>query len=387
MIAKLSESQQLLQESLRQFVAQEIAPHAAAWDRDSHFPQQAIAQCAQMGLAGMMVGKDLGGAEMTTMDYVIAMEEIARGCASTAVILSVNNSLVLDPLQRFGTPAQQQKYIPPLARGEKLGCFALTEPSAGSDAGSQRTIYHDAGDHFVVTGSKNFITNGPQADTCILFATQDRAMKNKGISAFIVERTFPGFSLGVAEKKMGICASHTSSITLDKMKIPKDNLLGKVGDGFKIAMATLDGGRIGIAAQAVGIAAAALAAATQYAQERHQFGTRIADFQGLRWMLTDMAMAVEAARLLTYQAAMVKDRGENYSVAAAQAKLFASETANRVANKAVQIHGGYGYIREYPVERHMRDAKITELYEGTSEIQRLVIAAGMLKDATFLQPL
>lgn len=375
-----AEPQKLLRDTLREFVDSEIVPHASGWDQRHEFPAAAVKKCAEMGLCGMMVSKELGGAGMTTLDYVVAIEEISRGCASTGVILSVNNSLVLDPLCRFGTAEQQKKYVPMLAAGEQLGCFGLTEPSAGSDAGSQKTVYSDQGDHYLINGSKNFITNGPQADLCVLFATKERGMGNKGVTAFIVERKFAGYQQGKSENKMGICASGTSSLSFDGMRVPKANLLGKEFEGFKVAMQTLDGGRIGIAAQAVGIAQAALEAATSYAQERSQFGNKIASFQGLRWMLADMAVAVETARLMTWKAALTKDRGERYNFAAAQAKLFASEAANRVSNRAVQIHGGYGYIKDYPAERFMRDARITEIYEGTSEIQRLVIAAAMLKN-------
>ncbi len=376
----LAEEQRLLRESIREFVEHEIIPHAGEWDKQHRFPSEVIQKCAEMGLAGVMVPKELGGAGLTTLDYVIATEEISRGCASTGVILSVNNSLVLDPLMRFGNEAQKQKYIPPLASGEQLGCFGLTEPAAGSDAGSQKTVYREEDDCFLINGTKNFITNGPQADVCILFASKDPSLGNKGLTAFITESGFAGFNRGKAENKMGICASGTSTITVDNLRVPKENRLGAEGEGFKIAMSTLDGGRIGIAAQAVGIAQAALEAAQSYAGERVQFGRPIASFQGLRWMLADMAVTVDAARLLTWKAAVVRDRGERYTFEASQAKLFASETANRVADRAVQIHGGYGYIKEYPVERFFRDAKITGIYEGTSEIQRLVVAQKILKD-------
>jgi butyryl-CoA dehydrogenase len=377
---ELNESQILLRDSIREFVAQEIVPHAAKWDQEQCFPAEVIAKCAEMGLMGMTAPKQYGGAEMSVVDYALVIEEIARGCASTAVILSVQNSLAIGSICNFGTETQKQKYLPALASGKKIGCFAITEPAAGSDAGSQRTICTDKGDHYLINGSKNFITNAPQSDICILFATHDTALGNKGISAFIVERSFPGFIVGKSEDKLGIRASSTASLTLDNLRVPKENLLGEAKSGFKVAMSCLDAGRIGIASQALGIAQAALDAAIGYAKQREQFGKKLASFQGLRWMLVDMSVAVEAARLLTWRAAMVKDSGKRCTFYAAQAKLFASETANHVANKSVQIHGGYGYIKEYPVERHMRDARVTEIYEGTSQIQRLVIAASMLKE-------
>ena len=376
----LSEDQQLLRETLREFVDNEIVPHAAKWDAASSFPQDIIDQCAEMGLAGIVTAKEFGGAGLTTLDYAIAIEEISRGCASTGVILSVNNSLAIFPIEHYGSAELKKKYLPDLATGKKIGCFGLTEPAAGSDAAGQTTTYREEGDAYILNGSKNFITNGPEADLCIVFASRDTNLGNKAVSAFVVERDFKGYSVGKVEKKMGICASGTSSVVLENVAVPKMNLIGSVDDGFKIAMSTLDGGRIGIAAQAVGIAQAAFESAVKYAEQRQQFGKPIANFQGLRWMMTDMATSIEASRLLTWKAALAKDRGGRYSLESAQAKLFASETASRVTSKAVQIHGGYGYIKEYPVERFMRDARITEIYEGTSEIQRLVIASTILKN-------
>ena len=380
----LSEEQLLLRDSIRDFVNREIKPHAKEWDAKHQYPQVAVKMCAEMGLMGMMVPSELSGAGLSTLDYVLAIEELSKGCASVGVIVSVNNSLTLDPICRYGSEKQKQKYVPDLASGKKLGCFALTEPAAGSDAGSQKTVYVDKGDHYLINGSKNFITNGPQADVCILFATKDPSAGNKAVSAFVVERDFSGYQPGKMENKLGICASGTSSVAFDQMRVPKENLLGKEGTGFRIAMTTLDGGRIGIAAQAVGISQAALDTATKYADEREQFDQKIKNFQGLRWMIADMAVAVESARLLTWKAACKKDTGERFSMEAAQAKLFASEAANRVTNKAVQIHGGYGFIKDYDVERHFRDARITEIYEGTSEIQRLVVASTLLKDNDWL---
>jgi len=380
MVFDLTEEQRMIQEMARNFAQKEVLPKAAELDETGRYPGELVRQMAELGLMGVAVPEEYGGSGMDNICYAIAMEEIARACASTAVIMSVNNSLVCDPLLKFGTEEQKKKYLVPLASGKKLGCFGLTEPGAGSDAGSQKTTAVRNGDHYVVNGTKNFITNAPEADTCILFAMTDKEKKHKGITAFILDMKLLGVSIGKHEKKMGIKASPTSSVILEDVKIPAADRLGNDGDGFKIAMNTLDGGRIGIAAQAIGIARASLEDALAYAKERKQFGQAIAEFQAIQWMLADMATEIDAARLLAYRAAWLKDRKSRHSKESAMAKLYASETAMRAGVKGIQIHGGYGYIKEYPAERHFRDAKITEIYEGTSEIQRLVISSALLKD-------
>ncbi len=375
---ELTAEQKMIQEMVRNFAQKEVKPLAKELDEMGRFPWELVKRMGELGLMGMMVSDTYGGAGMDTISYVIAMEELAATCASTAVIATVNNSLVCDPLERFGTEEQKLKYLVPLARGEKLGCFCLTEPNAGSDAGNQQTIARLEGDQYVLNGTKNFITNAPQADIAIVFASTDRTKGHKGISAFIVEKGTEGFIVGKNEKKLGLNASGTASIILDNCRIARENLLGKEGEGFKIALTTLDGGRIGIAGQALGIARAAYEDAVNYAKERVQFGRPIAEFQAIQWMIADMATMIDAARLLAYRAAYLKDKGLRYSREASMAKLFASETAMWAATKAVQIHGGYGYMKEYNVERYFRDAKITEIYEGTSEIQRLIIASSIL---------
>jgi butyryl-CoA dehydrogenase len=364
----------------RNFAQKEVLPNAAELDETGRYPAELVRHMSELGLMGVAVPEDYGGAGMDNICYAIAIEEIARACASTAVIMSVNNSLVCDPLLKFGTEEQKKRFLVPLAKGEKLGCFGLTEPGAGSDAGSQKTTAVREGSDYVVNGTKNFITNAPEADTCILFAMTDKEKKHKGITAFILDMKLPGVTIGKHENKMGIKASPTSSVILEDVKIPVENRLVKEGDGFKVAMNTLDGGRIGIAAQAIGIARAALEDALAYAKERRQFGQPISEFQAIQWMLADMATEIDAARLLTYRAAWLKDQKAKHSKESAMAKLYASETAMRAGIKGIQIHGGYGYMKEYPAERHFRDAKITEIYEGTSEIQRLVISSALLKD-------
>jgi butyryl-CoA dehydrogenase len=380
MVFDLTEEQRMIQEMARSFAQKEVLPKAAELDETGRYPGEIVRQLAELGLMGVAVPEEYGGAGMDNICYVIAMEEIARACASTAVIMSVNNSLVCDPLMKFGTESQKKKYLVPLASGQKLGCFGLTEPGAGSDAGSQKTTAVRNGEHYIVNGTKNFITNAPEADTCILFTMTDKEKKHKGITTFILDMNTQGVTIGKHEHKMGIKASPTSSIILEDVKIPVENRLGNEGDGFKVAMNTLDGGRIGIAAQAIGIARASLEDALAYAKERKQFGQPIAEFQAIQWMLADMATEIDASRLLAYRAAWLKDRKAKHSKESAMAKLYASETAMRAGVKGIQIHGGYGYIKEYPAERHFRDAKITEIYEGTSEIQRLVIASALLKD-------
>ena len=379
MVFDLTEEQRMIQDTAREFARKEVLPKAAELDENSRFPEELIRQMAELGFMGIAVPEEYGGAGMDNVCYAIAMEEISRACASTGVIMSVNNSLACDPILKFGSEEVKREYLVPMASGKTLGCFGLTEPGSGSDAGSQKTTAVRDGDFYVVDGTKNFITNAPQADTCILFAMTDKAKAHKGITAFVVDMKSKGVSLGKHEKKMGIRASATSSIIFEEVRVPAKNRLGNEGDGFKVAMHTLDGGRIGIAAQAIGIARASLEDALSYSKDRKQFGQAICDFQAIQWMLADIATEIDAARLLTWRAAWMKDRKMRHSKESSMAKLYASEMAMRAAVKGVQIHGGYGYINEYPAERHFRDAKITEIYEGTSEIQRLVISAALLK--------
>jgi butyryl-CoA dehydrogenase len=374
----LTDEQKMIQDMARDFAAKEVAPKAAEIDKNHRYPAELVAKMAELGLMGMMVPEEQGGAGMDSISYVIAIEEISAACASTGVIMSVNNSLVCDPLQRNCTPEQAEKFLKPLASGQKLGCFGLTEPNAGSDAAGQKTTAVLDGDEWVLNGAKNFITNGNEADTAIVFAMTDKEQGTRGISTFVVEKGTPGFSIGKLEDKLGICGSSTAELVFEDCRIPKDNLLGKVGEGFKIAMVTLDGGRIGIASQALGIARAALTTAKQHALDRVQFGKPIARLQAIQWMVADMATRLDSARLLTYRAAHLKDQKKRFSREAAMGKLAASEAAMWITTKAIQILGGYGYTKEYPVERNFRDAKITEIYEGTSEIMRLVIAMNEL---------
>lgn len=377
---ELTEEQKMIQKMTRDFAEEKVKPIAAELDETSRYPEELVREMAELGLMGIAIPEEYGGAGMDNLCYAIALEEICVACASTGVIMSVNNSLVCDPLYKNGSEEQKTRYLTPLASGAKLGCFGLTEPQAGSDASNQRTRAVRDGDNWILSGHKNFITNGAEADTAIIFASTAPEKKLKGISAFIVERETPGFSVPKVEKKLGINASSTAELLFEECRIPAENLLGQEEKGFRIAMETLDGGRIGIAAQATGIARAAMEASIRYAREREQFGQPIGKFQAIQFMLSDMATEIDAARLLIYRAANLKDKGVRHSSESAMAKLFASETAMRVTTKAIQIHGGYGYIKEYPVERHFRDAKITEIYEGTSEIQRMVIAAGLLKE-------
>jgi len=364
----------------REFSRKVIAPGAAERDRNKTFPADNFKKMAELGLMGMMVPPEYNGAGADTLSYVLALQEVAYACASTAVVMSVHNSIVCETINRFGTEEQKQAYLKPLAAGEVIGAFALTEPHAGSDPVSQATRAERNGDHYIIHGTKRFITSGENAGVTIITAKTDKTKRHKGISAFIVKKGTPGFTVGKTEEKMGLCASDTTDLVFKDCPVPSDNLLGEEGDGFKIAMTALDGGRIGIAAQSVGLAQAALDAAVSYAKEREQFGQPISKFQGLRWMLADMATELEAARQLTFSAAAKKDRGERYTMQASIAKLFASEMVNHVTAKALQIHGGYGYIKEYPVERFYRDARVFTIYEGTSEIQRVVIANHLLED-------
>ncbi|MCB9378018.1 MAG: acyl-CoA dehydrogenase [Holophagales bacterium] len=377
----LSEEQVLLRDTVRRFAEDVVAPRAKEIDASGEFPIDFFRQAGELGLAGVYVPEEHGGAGMDMVAYCLAIEEISKVCASSGVILSVNNSLVCDPILRYGSDEQKRDFLTPLASGQKLGCFALTEPEAGSDAAALRSTARRDGDHYVIDGSKVFITNGTHADIAIVFASIDPEKKHRGIGAFLVPTDTPGFSRGHHEYKLGVQASGTTQLYFEEMRVPAAWRLGGEGDGFKIAMGTLDGGRIGISAQAVGIAQGAFEAALAYAKERRQFGRPISDFQAIQFYLADMAMDLDAARLLTFKAAWAKENQKRFSLEAAQAKLFSSEMAQRVSNKALQIHGGYGYTRDYDVERFFRDARITEIYEGTSEIQKLVIADWILKQA------
>lgn len=382
MYFQLSDEQKLIRETVRSFAEAELAPSAKERDENDHFDRELMFdKIAELGLAGIVFPEEYGGADSDYISYAIAVEELSRVCASTGVTLSAHLSLGANPIYMFGSEEQKQKYLIPLAEGEKLGAFGLTEPTAGSDAGGTRTTATLDGDEWVLNGSKIFITNAREAEIYIVFARTDKeAQKHHGISAFIVEKGTPGFSFGKKEEKMGIRSSLTYELVFENCRIPKENLLGVEGKGFSIAMKTLDGGRIGIAAQALGIAQGALDAAVAYSKDRKQFDTPIGSFQGVQFQLADMATQVEAARLLVYQAAFRASNGLAYGKESAMAKLFASETAMRVTTQAVQIHGGYGYTREFPVERMMRDAKITEIYEGTSEVQRLVIGTALIRE-------
>ncbi|MBC8646817.1 MAG: acyl-CoA dehydrogenase [Thermoanaerobaculia bacterium] len=381
----LTEEQQMLRAAVREFAEDVVRPRAAIIDQTGEFPREVFSQAGQLGLAGVSVPTEYGGSGMDVVSYAIVIEEISRACANTGVILSVNNSLVCDPLEKYGNEEQKRRFLVPLARGEKLGCFALTEPNAGSDAANQQTRAIREGEEYRITGQKVFITCGQAADVCLLFAMTNPEKKARGISAFLVDAETPGFDRSRHQVKLGVNASGTVEIFLTDVRVPAANRLGEEGDGFRIAMSTLDGGRIGIAAQAVGIATEAYEAAVSYAKQRHAFGKPIAEFQVIRFYLADMATELEAARLLTRRAAAAKDeakrKGTRYGLEAAIAKLFAAEMAQRVTTRALQIHGGYGYTKEYPVERNFRDARITEIYEGTSEIHRLIIAREIFKDA------
>lgn len=375
-----SEEQKMLQQMARDFAQNELTPHAAELDENETFPSEAVKKMAELGLMGITIPVEWGGSGMDNVSYVMALEEISAGCASTAVTMSVNNSLYCAPIVKFGNDAQKEKFIRPFAMGQKLGAYALSEPGTGSDAANQRTTAVKKGNKYILNGTKNFITNGPHADGMIVFAMTDKEKRHKGISAFIVDKNSPGYSVGKKEHKLGIRASSTSSIIFDNCEVPEENILGKEGDGFSIAMWTLDGGRIGIGTQALGIARAAFEVAVKYSIEREAFGKPISEFEGIQWKIADMAMKIDAARLLVHRAAWMKDKGMPCSKEAAMAKLFSSEMANFVAKEAVQVLGGYGYCKEYPVERYFRDAKITEIYEGTSEVQRIVIAKNVLKE-------
>lgn len=376
---KLTEEHEMIRKMVRDFALNEVAPTAAERDEEERFDMDIFNKMAELGLTGIPWPEEYGGIGSDYLAYCIAIEELSRVCASVGVTLSAHTSLAGWPVYKFGTEEQKQKYLRPMAQGEKIGAYGLTEPGSGSDAGGMRTNAKQVGDNYVLNGSKIFITNGGIADIYVVFAVTDPTSK-KGMSAFIVESTFPGFSVGKKEKKLGIRSSPTTEIIFEDCIVPKENLLGEEGDGFKIAMMTLDGGRNGIAAQAVGIAQGALDAAVDYSKERVQFGKPIAAQQGIGFKLADMATNVEAARLLTYQAAWLESEGVPYGKESAMSKLFAGDTAMKVTTEAVQVFGGYGYTKDYPVERYMRDAKITQIYEGTQEIQKLVISRMITKN-------
>lgn len=377
---EISEDKKMLIESLKQFAQKEIAPKAAAIDKEHRFPQEIVEQLGEMGLLGMMVPEEWGGAGLDVVSYAMAMEEISAACASTGVIMSAHNSLACYPILAYGTDQQKTKWLKPMAQGKKLGMFALSEPGNGSNPGGLTCTATRVPGGYEINGAKNWITNGKQAEVCILFATIDKAKGSKGICAFIVDTKTPGFSIGKLEDKLGIKGSSTAPLFFEKCFVPDDCLLGKEGEGFKIALSTLDGGRIGIASQALGIARCALDASKKFASEREQFGAPIAKLQAIQFFIADMATRLQAARLLTWHAAKMKDAGQKYTKQAAMAKLAAAEAAMWITTKAIQVHGGYGYTSDYVVERNFRDAKITEIYEGTSEIQRIVIAANELAE-------
>ncbi|KPK29611.1 MAG: acyl-CoA dehydrogenase [Nitrospira bacterium SG8_3] len=374
MAYQLNEEQMMIQAMVRDFAREVLMPSAAERDQTGEFPAENLKKMGELGLMGMNVPTEYNGAGVDTVSYSVALQEVAYACASTAVIMSVHNSVACGPIYLFGSDYLKETYLKPLATGSKIGSFALTEPGAGSDPASQKAKAHKKGDTYIINGTKMFITSGKNSDITVVTAYTDRDQKHRGISAFVVEKGTPGFYVGKEEEKMGLKASDTVELVFEDCRVPVENLLGSEGDGFIIAMSSLDGGRIGIASQSVGLAQACLDAAVSYAKQRIQFGRPISQFQGLRWIIADMATQIEAARLLTFNAAAMKDRGENFSAAASMAKLHASEMANKIAYQALQIHGGYGYIKDYPVERYYRDARVFTIYEGTSEIQRRVIA-------------
>ena len=375
---KLTDEQELIQATAREFAQAEIRPIAAEIDREARFPHETVKKMGELGLMGIAVPERWGGAGADTVSYVVALEEIAKVCASHAVIMSVNNSLYGDPILRFGSDAQRERFLTPVAGGHVHGCFALTEPQAGSDASNQATVARRDGEHYVITGRKLFITNGREASFALVFAQTDRAKAHRGITAFVVEKGTPGFSVSKTEDKLGIRASDTAELVFEECRVPAANRIGEDGQGFRVALTAIDGGRIGIATQAVGIAAGAYERALAYARERKAFGVPIGQHQMVQWMLADMTTAIDGARLLALQAAALKDKGRPFTKQAAMAKLFAAEMAMKVTTDAIQVHGGYGFIKDYEVERFFRDAKITAIYEGTSQIQKLVIAREVL---------
>ena len=375
----LTKEQELVRQMVREFAETDVKPIAAEIDETERFPMENVQKMAKYGMMGIPFAKEYGGAGGDTLSYIIAVEELSKVCGTTGVILSAHTSLCASLINQFGTPEQKQKYLTPLAKGEKIGAFGLTEPNAGTDAAGQQTVAVLDGDNYIINGSKIFITNGGVADIFVIFAMTDRSKGTKGISAFIIEKGFKGFSIGKVEDKLGIRASSTTELIFEDMIVPKENMIGKEGKGFGVAMKTLDGGRIGIAAQALGIAEGAFNEAKEYMKERKQFGRELFKFQGLSWMMADMEVAIETAKLLVYKAAWTKDQGLPYTVEAARAKLHAANVAMDVTTKAVQLFGGYGYTKDYPVERMMRDAKITEIYEGTSQVQQLVISGSIFR--------
>jgi butyryl-CoA dehydrogenase len=376
----LTDEQQMIQAMGREFAETEIKPIAEEIDRECRFPHETVKRMGELGLLGITVPERWGGSGADAVSYVLALVEIAKQCASHAVVMSVNNSLYCDPVLKFGTDAQRERFLTPFAQGHQIGCFALTEPQAGSDASNQNTVAVRDGDHYVLNGRKAFVTSGREAGAALVFCQTDRAKAQRGITAFLVEKGTPGFIVAKTEEKLGLHASDTAEIVFEECRVPAANRLGEEGQGFKIALSALDGGRIGIASQALGIAEGAFERALAYARERKTFGVPIGEHQMVQWMLADMATSIEGARLLVLRAASLKDAKQPFAAAASMAKLFASEMAMRVTTDAIQIHGGYGYIREYQVERYFRDAKITQIYEGTSQIQKLVIARSVLGD-------
>ncbi|XP_059487317.1 short-chain specific acyl-CoA dehydrogenase, mitochondrial [Neocloeon triangulifer] len=379
-LTALPSTHEMLRKTCRDFAEGELKPIAAKLDREHLFPKEQIDKMGKLGLMAIDVPEELGGSGLDYLAYAVAMEEISRGCASAGVIMSVNNSLYLGPVNKFGNKKQKEQFVTPFTDGSRVGCFALSEPGNGSDAGAASTTSKDGGDHWLLNGTKSWITNGYESEATVVFATTDKAKKHKGISAFLVPKPIEGLALGKKEDKLGIRASSTCNLVFEDCKIPKENILGEPGMGFKIAMMTLDAGRIGIASQALGIAQASLDCAVDYASKRIAFGAPITKLQSIQNKLAEMAMRLEAARLLTWRAAALKDEGKNYTKAAAMGKLAASEAATYVSHQCIQILGGMGYVSDMPAERHYRDARITEIYEGTSEIQRLVIAGNLLKE-------
>lgn len=376
----LKETHELLKKTCRQFAQKKLAPKAAEYDQKHCYPKNELRELGGLGLMGVFIPENYGGAGLDALSYAIAMEEISAGCASCGVVMSVNNSLFADPILKYGSEEQKRDYLVPFASGKKLGCFALSEPSNGSDAAAMLTTAKSDGDSFIINGTKAWITNGYEADAAIVFATVDASLKHNGVIAIIVDMPTAGLSLGKKEDKLGIRATSTCNLIFEDCRVPKKNLLGDIGDGFRVAMSVLDGGRIGIAAQALGIGRAALEASAKYANERKAFGKTLAAMPSIQNKFADMAMRLDAARLLTYRAAWLKDQKLDFTKEGAMAKLMASEAATFVAHQAMQVFGGNGYVTEYPVERHYRDARITEIYEGTSEIQRLVIGTRVLKE-------
>ncbi len=375
----LTEEQRLVRDTARDFAQREIAPKAAEIDKSGRWPAEIVAKMGELGFMGVAIPQEYGGAGLDSLTYALVMEEISAACASSGVILSVNNSLFCDPIYKFGTEEQKKEILTACASGKKLGCFGLTEPMSGSDAQTMATQAEKTSDGWVINGAKNWITNGPHADFIIVFAVTDRSGGKVRHTAFVVPKGTPGYTQASPDHKLGIHGAHSCTVFFENCKLPDSARVGNVGEGFKVAMATLDGGRIGIASQALGIARAALDTSVRYSKERKSFGVPISNHQAIQFMLADMAVELDAARLLTWRAATMKDSGTRHSMQSAEAKLYASEVATRVAHKAIQIHGGYGYSTEFPVERHYRDARITEIYEGTSEIQRIVIAASLLR--------